>query len=143
MSAQSTPVGMVFSEAAERRNEMVSQNMERLQHIAWRTMTVRKKNNEQFVLTCIKVDSPWRVLVDELMPNTPESHWQAVRDQGMAPVAVGAASVGICVIAAKRFPDIAAVINEIPAEGVAKCIALDESGCTVYNITPEQQKFSA
>lgn len=140
MSAQSTPVGMDISEAANRRNNMVSERMARLQHLAWRAINIRGLNNTEFVIVCIQVDSSWRDLVDALMPNTPESHWQEFRDKGMVPVANGSASVGVCEIVAERCPEIRDVLIEEPSEGVVKCIALDEGGCTVYDIKPIQNE---
>lgn len=142
MTAQSTPVGMDLPEAANKRNNMVSQRMDRLQHLAWRAMNVRGMRNDEFVIVCIQVDSPWRDVVDMLMPNTPESHWQEFREKGMDPVANGSTSVGVCDLVAERLPDIAQVIMEVPDQGVVKCIALDEGGCTVYDIKPVQNELA-
>ena len=142
MSAQSTPIGMDLSEAADKRNNMVTQRMERLQHLAWRAINVRGMNNDEFVIVCIQVDSSWRDIVDMLMPNTPESHWQEFRDKGMEPIANGSASFGVCDIVAGRCPDIEQVLMEKPAEGVVKCLALNEEGCTVYDIKPLRNEMS-
>ena len=140
MSAQSTPVGMDISQAADRRNSMVSERMARLQHLAWRAINVRGLNNTEFVIVCIQVDSPWRDLVDALMPNTPESHWQEFRDKGMVPIANGSASVEVCEIVAERCSEITQALMEKPGEGIVKCVALDEGGCTVYDIKPIQNE---
>lgn len=140
VSAQSTPIGMDLSESANKRNNMVSQSMDRLQHLAWRAMNVRGLNNNEFVIVCIQVDSRWRDLVDMLMPSTPESHWQEFRNKGMDPIAFGSATVGVCDFVVKHYPDIEDVLMEKPGEGIAKCIALDEGGCTVYDIRPVQNE---
>lgn len=127
---------VILSEAAERRNEMVAQCMERLQHFAYRAINIRGMQNNEFVVVCIKVDSPWRDIVDVLMPN---EDWQQFRNLGQEPVARGTASFALCEIVAERLPDIADVVLEKPSAGMAKCIGLDEGGGTVYEIEPIQQ----
>lgn len=105
MSAQSTPIGMDLSEAATERNDMVSQSMSRLQHLAFRALTVRGIPNNEFVALCIMVDSRWRELADILMPNVPGAYWQAYRDRGALPVLVGTASNGACAYVLKTLPN--------------------------------------
>lgn len=136
MSAQTTPVGMGFSEAAESRHSMFSQSLARLQHLAWRAINFRNLSNKDFVIVCIKVDSPWRDLVDMLMPNTPEACWNDFRDKGMPPVAIGSASASVCEFVAKRCPGIQESLREDPDDDLVKCLALDEGGCTIYEIKP-------
>lgn len=137
MSAQSTPVGMDLSPAAEKRNEMVLQCWSRLQHFAYRALNVRGKRNDEEVVVCIKVDSRWHYLVDRLMPG---ADWQQYRDLGQEPVARGCASFGTCEHLAEVLPDIATVLMEVPEVGKMKCIALDDGGCTIYDIDPVEEK---
>lgn len=66
----------------------------------------------------------------------PNHNWQEIRDQGLEPIARGTAYFPICEVVAMRVPDIADVLLEKPTEGLYKCIALDEGGCTVYEIEP-------
>lgn len=136
MSAQSTPIGMDLSAAAEKRHEMVVQSYGRLQHFAYRAQTVHNLSNEDVVVTCIAVDSRWRPLVDKLMPN---ENWQAIRDLGQIPVARGTAFFPICKVIAEAMPDLAEVLLEKPSEGHYKLIALDDGGCTVYEIEPAEE----
>jgi len=107
-----------------------------LEHFAYRAMHVSGKGNDEFVVFCIKVDSEWRDIVDQIMPN---ADWQQYRDRGEEPVARGWAYFSLCAIVAMRMPDLVGVLMEKPAEGMAKCIALDEGGCTVYEIKPAEQ----
>ncbi len=132
---QSTPIGMDMSETAEKRHNMLMQSYERLQHLAFRAQSIYKWGNDKVVLVCISVDTEWRELVDAIMP---ETDWQKIRDQRMMPVARGTIDFSITEIIAKSFPNIQGVIFEIPAEGFYKCIALDEGGCTVYEIEPKE-----
>lgn len=136
MSAQTTPIGMDLSKAAEKRNAMVAQNMKRLKQLAYKAMYIRKMRNDEFVVVCILVDSPYRDIVDLLMPNF---DWQKIRDMGQEPLAKGTASFSLCNILAEIRPDIAGALREKPSEGYVKCIALDEGGCTVYEIEPAQE----
>lgn len=125
-----------MSEAARKRHAMVACNIERLQHFAYRAKCVLGKSNEDVVVVCIQVDSDWRPLVDALMPNT---NWQKFRDLGQEPIARGTALFSICEVVAKRMPEIADVLMEKPGDGLYKCIALDDGGCTVYEIEPVEQ----
>ncbi len=138
MSAQSTPIGMDVSPAAEKRNVMYGQSLTRLAHLAWRQINLFNKGHDEFVTVAIAVDSRWRDLVDHLMPNTPESHWQAMRDQGIEPVAIGSVSRVFCDFFAAEFTDIAAVLMAPPGDGFVKCIAVDDGGCTVYDLLPAE-----
>ena len=135
MSAQSTPIGMDISEAAEGRNQIFSQNMGRLQHFAYRAMNVHGLSNEEFIVVCIMVDSSWRWLVDAIMPG---ADWQPFRDRGENPTARGFVSLpedlrGIIVA---KLPEFDVCLSERPKEGTANCIVLDDSGGTVYEIQP-------
>lgn len=139
MSAQTTPIGMDLSPAAARRHEMVSQSMDRLQHLAYRSLHIRGQMNDEFVIVCIEVDSRWRGLVDKLMPN---ANWQPYRDAGQEPVAQGAVTVEVCALIAEECPEVIPALKtlsrELPPQK-ANCVALDEGGCTVYEIDAIQQ----
>lgn len=138
MSAQSTPIGIDLSLAAEKRNNMLIQCMDRLQHLAYRALCVLGKKNSEVVAVCIHVDDArWRYIVDMLMPN---HDWQQYRDLGQEPVARGTASFGLCELLADELPDIADVLRQVPEEGVMKAIVLAEGGCTVYDIKPKQEE---
>ncbi len=137
MSAQSSPIGMDLSPAAQERHEFALANWQRLQHFAYRALNVRKKLNDEEVVVCIKVDTKWRYLVNMLMPN---ADWQQYRDQGLEPVARGTASFGTCKHLAEALPNIAGILLEVPDDGMMKCIVLDDGGCTVYDIDPVEQK---
>lgn len=68
----------------------------------------------------------------------PEADWQSIRDAGQIPVARGLVSFGICHALVEEFPDLKDVLLEIPAPGIVKCIALDDGGCTVYDLDGKQ-----
>lgn len=133
MSAQTTPIGMDLSLAAQKRNNMVFNSLRRLEQLAHRAMYIRQLRNDEFVVVCIKVDSPSRDIVDILMPN---ADWQPFRDRGQEPIAQGTTTFGLCRLVAQRHPELALVLLEKPADGKAKCIALDEGGCSIYEIDP-------
>lgn len=133
---QLMPADKDLSEAAQRRHEMVVCCYESLQHFAYRAQSVHNLKNDQAVIVCIKVDSEWRPLADVLVP---DADWQKFRDLGQEPVARGAVQFSMCEIMAMRLPDLAEVLMEKPSEGMYKCIALDEGGCTVYEIVPKEQ----
>jgi hypothetical protein len=129
-----------FSVAAEFRNNMYANSMSRLQHIAWRALNVLGKRNSEFVVICIQVDSPWRDLVDLLMPGY---DWQSIRDKREEPIARGSAGWSICEIVAERLPDIAAVVLEVPPEGKVKVIVLSTGGGTIYELEPKRDNSSS
>lgn len=137
MSAQSTPIGADLSPTAQERHEFALTSWQRLQHFAYRALNVRGKRNDEEIIVCIKVDTKWRYLVDMLMPN---ADWQQYRDQGMEPVARGAASFGTCSHLVEMLPDLADVLLEVPEAGKMKCIVLDDGGCTVYDIDPVEHE---
>ena len=140
MSAQSTPIGMDLSPAAIERNEMVEQSLTRLQHFAFRALSVHGMRNDQFVIVCIFVDTEWRELVDMLMPNVPEEHWQSFRDRDMPPIARGLANLSACEYILERHPGLRASLEEVYPEGTARCIALGEGGGTVDQIEAKEDK---
>ena len=137
MSAQSSPVGMDLSPAAQERHLFALANWSRLQHFVYRALNVRGKRNDEEVVVCIKVDSRWRYLVDMLMPG---ADWQQYRNQGQELVARGCASFGTCKHLAEKLPDVASVLMEVPEAGKMKCVVLDDGGCTVYDMDPVEQK---
>jgi hypothetical protein len=122
-----------MSNAAKKRHDMVIQCLDRLQNFAHRAKHLHGLANDEVVIVCIKVDSDWRSIVDDLMPG---ADWQQFRDIGLEPVARGTATFPICEIIAERLPDVSDVLLETPSEGHFKLIALDEGGCTVYEIEP-------
>jgi hypothetical protein len=134
MSAQHTPIGMDLSDAAMLRNNIVDQCMERLQHFAFRAFSAYGLGVNDFVVICIVVDSRWRDLVNLLMPNATDAHWQAFRDRGELPVARGIALAGAIDLILERLPDLRPAFEESYPEGTARCVALDDSGGTVYQI---------
>lgn len=142
MSAQSTPIGMDFSPAAEQRNEMFAQSKHRLQHFAFRALTVHGKNSSEFIVVCIAVDSDWRELVDLLMPNTTEAQWQAYRDRGEPPIAMGFANTGARAYILERLPDLRASLEGVCPEGTANAVVLNQGGGSVYEITAQEDKTS-
>lgn len=134
MSAQSTPIGMDLSPAAEHRNTMFQGCVLRLQRLAYRGLNVHHLRSDQFVVICIAVDSRWRELVDTLMPGT---DWQRIRDTGQEPVANGLVRVEFCDTLAEEEPGIVPALetvkNPLPL-GKANCVVLDDGGCTVYEV---------
>lgn len=134
---QSTLIEIDMSEVAKKRHDMFLQFYERLQHFAFRAQNILKKENSEVVLFCIAVDTEWRGLVDILMPGT---DWQKIRDQELEPVAMGSVTFSLAHDLIKLFPDMREILIEIPPEGFYKCIALDEGGCTIYEIEPKEQK---
>lgn len=126
----------IKSPASKKRQEMVVQCIDRLRNFAYRAMHIHGMTSIDVVVVCIKVDSKWRPIVDALMPG---EDWQRIRDTGLEPVARGLAMFSICEVIAEELPDIADVLMETPTEGFYKCIALDEGGCTVYEIEPVEQ----
>ena len=125
-----------MSEDAKCRYAFVVDSLERLQNFAYNAKYIHQKNNDEIVIVCIKVDSKWRPIVDALMPNY---YWQKIRDQGLEPIARGSALFNICEIIAEMLPDIKDILMEVPPKDYYKCIALDDTGCTVYDIQPIQQ----
>lgn len=121
--------------AAEKRNAVVSANHDRLVEMARRALLEKGLTRSEFVMVCIQVDDKrWRYIVDQLMPNTPESYWQQYRDRGEEPIARGSALFSLCKVLCEELPDIASVLMEIPPEGSVKAIVLAEGGGTVYDL---------
>lgn len=133
------PISTDNSASAKKRHEMVIQCIDRLQHFAFRAEKVNSMTNRDVVVVCIQVDSVWRPLVDKLMPSM---DWQQFRDMGLEPVARGTVMFPLCEDLARKLPSIADVLMETPTDGFYKCIALDEGGCTVYEIEPKEQKLN-
>lgn len=111
-------------------------NQDLLRHLAWKTLIAGNYTNTEIVLVCIEVDSMWRPLVEQLMPDH-EDVWQQLRDSGHTPNAVGAIDWSICSTLARKFPDLAEIILEVPTTGIVKGIILTEQGCLVADILPQ------
>jgi len=124
-----------LSKAAEHRNAIYSQTMPRLQHLAWRALTVLGKKNDEVVIICVQVDSTWRDLVDDLMPG---HDWDAIRATGAEPIAQGIVLWSLCEFIAQEFPDIAKAVLEVPPPGKMKVIVLNDGGCTIYELEPRK-----
>jgi hypothetical protein len=128
-----------MSEAAKERHAMMQVSAERLAQLAHRALYVRGLKHDQFVMTCIKVDSRWRWIVDKLMPGY---DWQEFRDRGEEPVARGSAMWPLCEVVAEELPNLKDALMEIPAAGRVKVIALDDGGGTVYEIVPKPESMT-
>ena len=124
---------MEMSEVAQRRHKMVEQCLNRLSHIAYRSLHIKGLKPNEFVMTCIEVDSRWRWLVDQLMP---DADWQEWRDRGAEPVALGSSTWRVCELLIEILPELKNQLLETPGEGRVKLVALDEGGATVYEIEP-------
>lgn len=139
MSAQSTPIGMDLSPAAEARNDMAMQCMDRLQHFAYRAIHTRGLRNDQFFVICVEVDSRWRDLVAQLMPG---ADWQQYRDAGQAPIARGAVPIRVAVSIAEQCPETIPALmtlqQPLPPQK-ANCVVLNDGGCTVLEIDVIEQ----
>ncbi len=118
---------------AGRRHRIFEQRAQRLSVLAAKAIDVHRLKNDQFVMVCIEVDSQWKYIVDQLMPNY---DWQSDRDSGIMPIAHGSAMFPICEHLAEKLPELASVLLEIPPEGNVKVVALDTGGATVYEIRP-------
>jgi len=136
MATAKIPESAQFSNEAEYRNKMYTQNMLRLQHLAWRALNVLGKKNDEIVVICIQVDSYWRELADSLVPNC---DWQAFRDMGQDPIARGSVTWDICKTLAEELPDISDVIMEVPPKGKVRAIVLSDYGGTVYELEPKPE----
>jgi len=126
-----------MSDEAKGRHEIMEVNAERLTQIAHRAIHVRGLKTNDFIVVCIMVDSRWRPLVDQLMPN---HDWQQYRDQGMKPIARG--SVVLNSIAPRlinELPGLRDSLCEVYPDGKAKAIVLDDTGGTVYQIEPKPE----
>lgn len=134
MATANIPASAQLSDAAEHRNGMYTQVAHRLQHLAWRALNVHNKKNDEIVVICIEVDSRWRAWVEHIMPG---HDWDAVRASGRQPVAHATLTWEACVFIAQEFPDLAKVAMEVPPEGKAKAIVLDDGGCTIYELEPK------
>ena len=136
MSAQQIPVGMDISEAAKGRHRLFAQCLDRLQNFAYRGLNVYSLNNTRFIVVCIVVDSRWRTLVDMLMPNATEAHWQVFRDRDEIPVARGIARFNEALkqLIVSELPELADSFSKPTCDTKANCIVLDDSGGTVYEI---------
>ncbi len=134
MATTHIPPNAQLSDAAEFRNIVFANSLPRLQHLAWRAINVLGKQNSEIVIICIEVDSRWRDLANQLMPN---KDWDAIRATGAAPFARGSVLWGICEMIAEEFPDLAEIAREIPREGIVKAVILTDGGCTIYDLEPK------
>ena len=93
--------------------EFMKANHERLDYFVTR-MRDRRMSPREAVVTCIQVDDPFGgQLADALMPG---HDWQAIRDQGLEPVARGLAMrEGIEEILSEVYPNVGANLKS--AEG--------------------------
>lgn len=137
MATKNIPPTAKLSLEAVLRNDIYTDALPRLQHLAWRALYVHGLTNIEFVVVCIQVDSIWRDLVDATMPN---HDWQAIRDIGEEPMARGTVNWAICSVVAERLPDITDVLLETPSDGKVKAIVLTNGGGTVYELEPKQQR---
>jgi len=127
---------LVLSEAAQGRHDLMEQNLGRLEQIAHRAIHVKGLGANDFIIVCIKVDSRWRSVVDQLMP---EHDWQQYRDQGMQPIARGSVAASFADYLAEELPDLREALREVYPYGKAKAVVLDDTGGTVYEIEPKPE----
>jgi hypothetical protein len=84
------PVGFAVVQAVERHNcrLLLEANAERVQHFVGRVAALGRSSSDT-VIVLLDVDDPaGSALADVLMPG---HDWQAIRDQGMKPIARGLA----------------------------------------------------
>lgn len=119
------------------RQELFELNRERLEHLAFRAITVKGLKPEEFVATCIEVDDPaWTDLANYLVPN---GNWQQYRDIGQMPVARGTSMAeGFLEILSEEVPSIAPALNQELPPGFVRTIVCGSGGASVYLIEPTE-----
>lgn len=122
-----------MNDAAQQRDRMFQLFDSKLAAMAHQMIRVNGLHRSQFVMACIKVDSQWRYIVDELMPN---HDWDEYRMTGQEPVALATATYRLCEILSARIPSLRRHLMEVPEEHMVKVLVLDESGVTIYEIFP-------
>ncbi len=122
------------SPAAQGRHTMAVACQDRLMHLAHRALDVHGMDPMAFVVVCIAVDSRWRPVVDELMPNN-EPRWQTERERGATPVAMGIVMrTGFQDKVLAASPDLLPALSTSPTRGLAHLVVLDDTGGTVYDV---------
>ncbi len=125
---------LAASPGAQGRDRMADACAHRLMHMAHRALDVRGMDPMSFLVACIAVDSSWRPVVDELMPGN-EQGWQAERDHGAMPVAMGIVMrAGFQDMVLRDNPGLQPSLTSPPASGHAHLLVLDDTGGTVYDV---------
>lgn len=118
----------------EARELFYQQNINRLEHMAFRTI---KKGllRDQFVMVAIDVDDlSWTEIVDVLMP---DHNWQEYRDRGEKPVARGSAlAAPLISYLSHVVPDIETALTMPLPDRVVRTIVMAEGGASVYFTEP-------
>lgn len=122
------------TETSRLREEMFKLTKSRLQHFAWRQVTLLDRKNFEFVTLAVQVYSQWRDIADFCFPNY---DWQKEREKGIDPLAT-ACVIGwdICGTIAKRCPSISLQALRLPDEGFFKAFILANDGVSVHHIKP-------
>lgn len=125
--------------AAEKREKMVLGKLPGLIRLAWKAVDQQQMKNIEFVMVCIEICDRWYALADELSLDD-TFHVDNPFSSKLIPgcVGTGVFSSEICRYLACQVPEVAAMLLTPPKGGAAKCIALDEDGCSVYSISPSQ-----
>lgn len=118
----------------EQREILYQQNVERLEHIAFRQIK-KGMSHDAFVMVAIDMDDPeWSDVGDDLMPG---ENWQQYRDRGEKPIARGAAMADPLVdYISEVVPDVAPALKGPLPERVVRAIVMAYGGASVYLLEP-------
>lgn len=136
MDVETELVEVAAHESGNYNQYMEAVALPSLEHCAWFVLNEESEENTDVVLYCIKVDSVWRWIVDKINPDM-EAGFQAQRDQGFDPIALGSVSWNFCDTIVEHIPEMADEILEPPEPGTLKAILLSDDGCTVFNVEPK------
>ena len=120
-----------WTEAAKCRQCLLLNNLPVIQNLAWQTLNVYGKQNDEFVIACIEVHPDWRELVDLFMS---DYDWDSVQDIVDKQAIIVAAEGSFGTVVADLFPSLKQLIYDIPQSGKFKVIVIAEGGCTIYTV---------
>jgi hypothetical protein len=116
----------------ELRDEIFYKNRERLCELASRAVFVHGKDSDKVAVVAVQVDDPfWGHLADALMP---DADWEAIRAQGMEPLARGSVEWSTIEVICEFCPDVSGLLARPSTAGTVYALVLAENGVAVYEV---------
>ena len=114
------------------RDEIFYKNRSRLCELATRAVFTHEKTPDQVAVIVVQADDPyWGQLANTLMP---DADWDAIRAQGMEPLARGSVEWSTVEFICEVCPDVSQLLRREPTPGTLYGIVCAENGVAVYEV---------
>ena len=104
-----------------------------IQDRAYREIHENGLENDEFVIFCIKVNSPWKFLAEKLFPNL---DYREIEEKGLDPVAIGIKPLHYCNELFGIIPEIEKFLFKKPLRGRVQAVLLCVDGPLIIEVKP-------